>query len=834
MLNILIVENSSILTLDIKNRFQSLGYDVLAATTNRKDTLRILKQHYIDLIVIDTDRYENYDGLEILKAIKKRFRLHTIFISSISNEKSLQELLTLSPDLIINKPFTDNDFKINVRTTLNHLHKSKGNFFGIIRQSYLYKENKAFLVIGKNGKILFVNQAFKSLFNTQTDYFTGNFFKNFIITTYTKKLFKIYRDFIKDGRAFFNIKVKNKQNQSFYVHGELFYLINDGYIQAYAITLYKDIKRTTEKTGLQKHILDEMPIPVLVKNEEGVIIFANKALENITSTPVEAMLNKKVKNFPVLDKKTGILHDTPQGADCDHKQVIRIDDKANTLLKTSKKIKTGSTIRIIETFANISEYLDIDKKLQKSELKFRAIADNSTNAIIHVNSDAKVEYWNHAAEKMLGYSFDEALGKNIDGLIAHPRYKRKKMSESFKSFTKTGKGKFIGRTIEAEVLTKRGEILEVEVAFHGVLLQNQWNVMAVIKNISEKNKLLRELKKYNQYLDAIIDNTNVWISFFDDQHSLEIWNKACAEISGYKKSEFDSRDEVLEALVPDKTYRESLQKQVNNVSKDEDGHQLHVRITDKRNINKSISIFVQRLNDDNNQFKGSVWIGYDVSHETMNEKDMQARLEEKEALIKEIHHRVKNNLQVMNSLINLQAGYIEDESALEQFHETQNRIRSMAMIQETIYHSKDFSKINFTEYLTRFASDLLQFYNKSPKDILIQIPGKPLFMKIKPAVTFALLLNEILSNAIKYAFPGDNTGIIEVDYQLSKDNNYLEFYIGDNGQGFESDIDWADPDTLGLQLIQILSSQIDAEIQLHNKNGVGYTIYLPTKEIIST
>ncbi len=832
MLNILIVENSSILTLDLKNRFRSLGYDVLAATSNRKDTLKILKQHYVDLIVIDADSYENYNGLEILKEIKKRFRLHTILIASIFNDDSLEELLAFNPDLIINKPFTDNDFRINVRTILNHLHKSKSNFFGIIRQSYLYKETKPFLVIGKNGKILFVNEALKELFNSRIDYFTGNYFKDFIIAAHKKKLFNIYRDFIKDGRVNFSLKLKNKQNRGFYVQGELFYLINDGYLQAYAVTLDKKREHTIEEPGFLETVLDEMPFPVLAKNAEGVIVYANKALASLTSMPVEAMLNEKVKKFPILSKKTGILHNTAPGSGWHHKQVISTEDKANTLLKTSMKIKTSATTYTIETFANITDYLNINKQLQKSELKFRAIADNSANAIIHVNSDANVEYWNHAAEKMLGYSVNEAMGKNIDELIAHPSYNKKKLKQSFKSFTKSGKGKYIGRTIETEVLTKYGKLLEVEVAFHSVLLHNQWNVMAVLKNASEKNKLLSELRKYNQYLDAIIDNTNVWISFFDDQHSLEIWNKACAVITGYKKSEFESRDEVLEVLVPGKTYRESLQKQITNASKDEDGHQLHIRITDKKNNNKSISIFVQRLTDDNNRFQGSVWIGYDVSHETMNEKDMKARLEEKEALIKEIHHRVKNNLQVMNSLINLQAGYIEDESALEQFHETQNRIRSMAMIQETIYHSKDFSKINFTEYIARFASDLLQFYNKSPKEILIQIPGKPLFMKIKPAVTFALLLNEILSNSIKYAFPGDTTGKIEVDYQVSKDNNHLEFYIGDNGQGFENDIHWDDPDTLGLQLIQVLSSQIDAEIQLHKKNGVGYTIYLPTKEII--
>jgi two-component sensor histidine kinase/ligand-binding sensor domain-containing protein len=202
--------------------------------------------------------------------------------------------------------------------------------------------------------------------------------------------------------------------------------------------------------------------------------------------------------------------------------------------------------------------------------------------------------------------------------------------------------------------------------------------------------------------------------------------------------------------------------------------------------------------------------------------EIQKQSEEKEILLKEIHHRVKNNLQVINSLINIQSSYVEDEKSLSIFEECKNRIRTISLIHEKLYKSYDFKKINFNDYLVLLIQDLVKSYNVD-KQIELKTDLQIEYFNLNTIVPLGLLLNEIISNSLKYAFNNVEKGIISISLK-EKGFNQFELIIGDNGKGYEGEPNKPNKSTLGLELIRILTDQLDGHIIKLNSQGTVYKL----------
>jgi two-component sensor histidine kinase/CheY-like chemotaxis protein len=203
------------------------------------------------------------------------------------------------------------------------------------------------------------------------------------------------------------------------------------------------------------------------------------------------------------------------------------------------------------------------------------------------------------------------------------------------------------------------------------------------------------------------------------------------------------------------------------------------------------------------------------------EEDLKTSIYERDVLLKETHHRVKNNMQVIHSLLNLQTHYAENMEAVNVLKESQNRVKSMGMIHEKLYNSTDLSKINFSDYVYSLTSDLLTSYKLSEK-ILPIIDVADLELNLETAILCGLIINELVSNSLKYAFP--NTEIGEVHISLNLVDNIYELVVSDNGIGFPEDLDFESAGSLGLQLVSNITNQLDGEIELDRSMGTKFTI----------
>lgn len=200
---------------------------------------------------------------------------------------------------------------------------------------------------------------------------------------------------------------------------------------------------------------------------------------------------------------------------------------------------------------------------------------------------------------------------------------------------------------------------------------------------------------------------------------------------------------------------------------------------------------------------------------------IRASLREKEVLLKEIHHRVKNNLQIVSSLLNLQSGYIDDECALQIFKESQSRIQSMALAHEKLYQSEDLARVNFAEYIEGLVKFLTRSYGSGGVHLALDVA--PVFLSLDTSIPCGLIVSELVSNAFKYAFPQRRSGEIYVRLK-SLDDAHYELVVGDTGIGFPDDVDFRNTESLGLQLVTTLADQLDGEIVLDTREGTEFQI----------
>ncbi|MBT3225912.1 MAG: response regulator [Deltaproteobacteria bacterium] len=218
-----------------------------------------------------------------------------------------------------------------------------------------------------------------------------------------------------------------------------------------------------------------------------------------------------------------------------------------------------------------------------------------------------------------------------------------------------------------------------------------------------------------------------------------------------------------------------------------------------------------------------VWIVHDITYRKLVEDQIKASLKEKEILLHEIHHRVKNNMQVINSLLKMQANNIEDNQVKEILKESQNRVYAMSAVHETLHGSEKLSEINLKTYLSKITTSIFQTYFTDHRKVNLNSKIDDLPISINQAYPLGLITNELISNSLKYAFPDEREG--EISVSVNKLNQGLELTVMDDGVGIPNAFDWNKSNTLGLKLVRTLvENQLDGSIELDNQNGTKITI----------
>jgi PAS domain S-box-containing protein len=300
-------------------------------------------------------------------------------------------------------------------------------------------------------------------------------------------------------------------------------------------------------------------------------------------------------------------------------------------------------------------------------------------------------------------------------------------------------------------------------------------------------------------------------------------NRRLCGIVGY------TPDEMQNLACSDITHPKDLQADLDNMKKLAEGS-IREYSTDKRLVRKDgslvwVSQTVSAMQSAGEKRECDIVVIQDITDRKGMEEHIRADIKEKEVLLKEIHHRVKNNMQVIVSLLNLQSAQIQDPEVLEKFKSSQNRIYSMALVHEMLYGSQDLSKIDFNLYVENLVGNLFQSFGVDREKIKLELDLEPIQMGIDVAVPCGLILQELVSNALKHAFPRDWDKESKIRIGLRRVDDKVELSVADTGKGMPEITDVDELKSLGFKLVHVLGGeQLDGDVQVNRENGTRITL----------
>lgn len=337
-------------------------------------------------------------------------------------------------------------------------------------------------------------------------------------------------------------------------------------------------------------------------------------------------------------------------------------------------------------------------------------------------------------------------------------------------------------------------------------LANSINQMLASLELSQQ-----EIQDSRMKYKTIFMNTGTATLTIEEDGKISLVNAEFEKLSGYSKKELVNKKYWMEFFKG-----EDLKKVNDYHSRRIEGENVprnyEINFIGKYNISKFICLTVAILPGTKRKLISCL----DITELKNSEEKIKNSLKEKELLIREIHHRVKNNMQIIISLLSLQSGYTDDENTKNILRDCQNRVQSMGMIHESLYSSNDLTSINFSDYIKKLIKELIISYGVTNEKIKFKIDIEDVKLSIDTAIPCGLLINELISNSLKHAFP-NGEGEIYVYFHKVKDDNF-KLIIGDNGIGFPPELDLKKTTSLGLSLVDSLAKQLDATIELH-KNG---------------
>jgi len=459
------------------------------------------------------------------------------------------------------------------------------------------------------------------------------------------------------------------------------------------------------------------------------------------------------------------------------------------------------------------------KKNEEELLKFKLGIERSDESIFITNIDGTIIYVNPAFEKTYGYSREEALGKTPrilkSGLIP---------SEEYKPFWDTLLSKNV---VNGELVnkTKDGRLLNIGGSANPILNEGGEIIgfLAIQRDITEAKRAEELLRKSKLKLEKAQELGQMGSWEWDIATNELVWSDEVYKIYGLDPvNDSPKYDVVVNTMTPEtKDWFIKATEDALKYGKPFDGEYGLFRPDGARRYVHTRGEVIRDKEGNPVRMFGMV---QDITERKRVEEQIEASLKEKEMLLREIHHRVNNNMQVISSLLWLQSEYIKDKKYLEIFRDSQNRIISMSLVHEKLYRSKDLAKIEFNEYIRDLVNGLFQSHGVKTGTIELKINTDNVSLGILQAIPCGLLINELITNSLKYAFPEDRKGEIIVSLNLNNEN-VVELKVGDNGVGIPSDVDFRKTESLGLRLVTILAEdQLQGKIDLDRSRGTEFII----------
>jgi PAS domain S-box-containing protein len=589
----------------------------------------------------------------------------------------------------------------------------------------------------------------------------------------------------------------------------------DEFISAVEIAIYKQnlIKNFKRSEKFSKDVLNAFYDSIFIIDRFGTILDVNEATAKRLGKTKEEIVGVKFKKFippkmiesrwenivTAIDTGEGFEFEDEMDGTYFHHKIFPISEDSEVF-------------QVIINSQDITESKNAEKALKQANLYNRSLIESSIDPLVTIGPDGKITDINDAVESVTGYSREEIIGTDFSDYFTHPGDANKGYKEVFAfGFVKD---------YPLKIRHKNGHVTPV--LYNASLYHNEdgevIGVFAAARDITQIKAAEAALKDSERKFRTLIETAQEGVWVIDEDAKTTYVNDAMMDMLGYSLDEmigkllFDFMDDEAEIDA-----KEKMERRREGIKEKHDFRFLH-----KNGSTIWTIISTNPLFDKKGTFIGALGMLTDITQRKQIEEQLKSSLIEKEMYLKEIHHRVKNNLLVISSLLNLQSNYIKDKDDFDMFRESQTRANSMALIHELLYQSDDLKNIDFGSYMTTLVNDLFKTYTGDPDRLKLNLNLQNPMIDINTSIPLGLIVNELVSNSLKHAFPGGMEGVINIC--LTSEDGKIILIIADNGVGIREDIDFKNTDSLGLQLVNNLTNQIEGEIELDRSSGTEFKI----------
>lgn len=579
-------------------------------------------------------------------------------------------------------------------------------------------------------------------------------------------------------------------------------------------------------------INENSPLAISVHSKTGKLISCNSAwakfwnindneleleLQNNPNSPVHSFIYKHLGNH--LKKAKKIFN---EGGTLFIPQLKVTDEKRKLNKWTSNyfyaiKDQDKKIDRVVIITEDITERMLAERALYESQRKLVTLMSNLPGMAYRCKNDKEwtMEFVSEGCYELTGYKDFEIINNNVTSYekIIHPEDRDMVRTEVEKAFSEERAFELTYR-----IITHRGIIKWVWEKGQGVL-NNEGVIIAIegfISDVSENKKAQEQARK----LFKGVEESNASIVITDLNGDIEYVNPTFTKITGYTFEEAIGNNPRI--LKSGHTQNDEYKSMWETISSGNDWRgKFHNKKKNGELFWESASI--SPIKDEYGEITHYIAVKEDITSQKMNDEKILNSLKEKEVMLREIHHRVKNNLQIVSSLLKLQAGYMKEQKSRDAFIISQNRVKSMALIHQQLYRSTNLSKIDFGDYIKQLLNYLQQAYITGSKKVLINVEAENIFLEVDTAIPCGLIINELISNSFKHAFINQSHPKISVRLKKKGDRKYL-LEISDNGKGLAENFDIRNTASLGMQLVVTLTEQLDGIIDTFNKDGAVFRI----------
>ncbi len=585
----------------------------------------------------------------------------------------------------------------------------------------------------------------------------------------------------------------------------------------------KAINRTLMKRDEEfRHFIDSAPVAIAMFDKKMHYIAASSRwIEDFNLGDEEIHGRSHYDIFPEITEHWKEIHRRALAGSierADEDEFVRADGSVQYLRweihpwYSSLDVIGGSII----FSEDVTERKKAEEELSESEQKYRYVIETAAEGITLFDKKGTVIEINPKALELTGFQ-ENIIGKNLVQIVPSLKIS---LNEALVAFKNILTGKPIPP--EWEYVNKRGEKKFVKANYSLMRTDGKIDGIAlVLEDITDLKLREMALRENEQFLENIIENIPDMIFVKSaDELRFERVNRAVELIWGYERDELIGKTDYdfftrEEADFYSQSDREVLyKKELQDILEET----MHTRYRGEIILHtKKIPLL-----DENGRPNYLLAISEDITERKMAEINLKKSLEEKEDLLREIHHRVKNNMQIISSLLNLQSAHVQEEESKDILKDSQSRVKSMAMIHEKLYTSHDLSHINFKQYTEKLVSDIFYTYKVQIGTIEPVLKVADIEFNMETAIPLGLIINELVTNSLKFAFPDTDKGSITVKMETEGEEHNL--IVEDDGIGLPEGFEFDKTDSLGLQLVNNLVAQIDGNITIDKSKGTKYSI----------